>query len=61
MQSKTILDRRGIRDDAVEKLKVFLRVRPLTEPEKERGEEQVQFNMCYLNCTVHLQSHCIMR
>ncbi|XP_072517517.1 kinesin-like protein KIF20A [Salminus brasiliensis] len=40
LQTKTLLDRTGSRDDASEKLKVFLRIRPLTEAEKERGEEQ---------------------
>ncbi|XP_066502774.1 kinesin-like protein KIF20A [Hoplias malabaricus] len=37
---KSFVERRGSRDEAVEKLKVFLRVRPLTETEKDRGEEQ---------------------
>uniref|UniRef100_W5KMB2 Kinesin-like protein n=1 Tax=Astyanax mexicanus TaxID=7994 RepID=W5KMB2_ASTMX len=40
LQTKTLLDRTVSRDEATEKLKVFLRIRPLTETEKERGEEQ---------------------
>lgn len=34
------VSRRGSTDDGSEKLKVFLRIRPLTDAEKERGEEQ---------------------
>ncbi|XP_056587893.1 kinesin-like protein KIF20A isoform X2 [Triplophysa dalaica] len=34
------VSRRGSADDGSEKLKVFLRIRPLTEAEKERGGEQ---------------------
>lgn len=34
------VSRRGSADDGSEKLKVFLRIRPLTDAEKERGEEQ---------------------
>lgn len=34
------ISRRGSADDGSEKLKVFLRIRPLTDAEKERGEEQ---------------------
>ncbi|XP_051537223.1 kinesin-like protein KIF20A isoform X2 [Myxocyprinus asiaticus] len=37
---KSDVSRRGSADDGAEKLKVFLRIRPLTEAEKERGEEQ---------------------
>lgn len=37
---KSDVSRRGSGDDGSEKLKVFLRIRPLTEAEKERGEEQ---------------------
>ncbi|KAK2873194.1 hypothetical protein Q8A67_023091 [Cirrhinus molitorella] len=37
---KPDVSRRGSADDGSEKLKVFLRIRPLTEAEKERGEEQ---------------------
>ncbi|XP_016347636.1 kinesin-like protein KIF20A [Sinocyclocheilus anshuiensis] len=36
----TDVSRRGSADDGSEKLKVFLRIRPLTEAEQERGEEQ---------------------
>lgn len=42
MQVKSDVSRRGSADDGSEKLKVFLRIRPLTEAEKERGEEQVK-------------------
>lgn len=41
-QIKGDVSRRGIADDASEKLMVFLRIRPLTDAEKERGEEQVK-------------------
>lgn len=34
------VSRRGSADDGSDKLKVFLRIRPLTDAEKERGEEQ---------------------
>lgn len=37
---KSDISRRGSADDGSEKLKVFLRIRPLTEAEKDRGEEQ---------------------
>ncbi|XP_073727245.1 kinesin-like protein KIF20A [Misgurnus anguillicaudatus] len=37
---KSDVSRIGSADDGSEKLKVFLRIRPLTEAEKERGEEQ---------------------
>ncbi|XP_048023030.1 kinesin-like protein KIF20A isoform X1 [Megalobrama amblycephala] len=40
VQVKSDVSRRGSADDGSEKLKVFLRIRPLTEAEKERGEEQ---------------------
>ncbi|XP_051956065.1 kinesin-like protein KIF20A isoform X2 [Xyrauchen texanus] len=40
VQIKSDVSRRGSADDGAEKLKVFLRIRPLTEAEKERGEEQ---------------------
>ncbi len=42
MQIKPDVSRRGSADDGSEKLKVFLRIRPLTEAEQERGEEQVK-------------------
>ncbi|XP_043077329.1 kinesin-like protein KIF20A [Puntigrus tetrazona] len=40
VQIKSAVGRRGSADDGSEKLKVFLRIRPLTEAERERGEEQ---------------------
>ncbi len=40
-QIKPDVSRRGSANDGSEKLKVFLRIRPLTEAEHERGEEQV--------------------
>ncbi|XP_067280652.1 kinesin-like protein KIF20A [Pseudorasbora parva] len=40
VQIKGEVSRRGSGDDGSEKLKVFLRIRPLTEAEKERGDEQ---------------------
>ncbi len=42
VQIKPDVSRRGSADDGSEKLKVFLRIRPLTEAEQERGEEQVK-------------------
>lgn len=42
MQIKPDVSRRGSAGDGSEKLKVFLRIRPLTEAEQERGEEQVE-------------------
>lgn len=40
VQIKSDISRRGSTDDGSDKLKVFLRIRPLTEAEKDRGEEQ---------------------
>ncbi|XP_073680893.1 kinesin-like protein KIF20A [Garra rufa] len=40
VQMKPDVSRRGSADDGSDKLKVFLRIRPLTEAEKERGEQQ---------------------
>uniref|UniRef100_A0A8C1E941 Kinesin-like protein n=1 Tax=Cyprinus carpio carpio TaxID=630221 RepID=A0A8C1E941_CYPCA len=40
LQIAADVSRRGSTDDGSEKLKVFLRIRPLTDAEKERGEEQ---------------------
>ncbi|KAF4098144.1 hypothetical protein G5714_020174 [Onychostoma macrolepis] len=40
VQIKPDVSRRGSADDGSEKLKVFLRIRPLTEAEQERAEEQ---------------------
>ncbi|XP_050948484.1 kinesin-like protein KIF20A [Labeo rohita] len=39
-ETKPDVSRRGSADDGSDKLKVFLRIRPLTEVEKEQGEEQ---------------------
>ena len=36
-----MVERQGSGDEGSEKLKVFLRIRPLTQTEKNRGEEQV--------------------
>lgn len=41
VQGKT-MERRGSGDEDMQKLKVFLRIRPLTQTEKDRGEEQVR-------------------
>lgn len=42
VQGKAALERRGSEDEGMQKLKVFLRIRPLTQTEKDRGEEQVR-------------------
>ncbi|XP_041966558.1 kinesin-like protein KIF20A isoform X1 [Alosa sapidissima] len=39
-QGKAAVERKGSADEGSEKLKVFLRIRPLTQAEKDRGEEQ---------------------
>ncbi|XP_031420724.1 kinesin-like protein KIF20A isoform X2 [Clupea harengus] len=39
-QGKVVVERQGSGDEGSEKLKVFLRIRPLTQTEKNRGEEQ---------------------
>ncbi|XP_077052466.1 kinesin-like protein KIF20A [Siphateles boraxobius] len=40
VQIKSDVSRRGSADDGSEKLKVFVRIRPLTKAEEERGDEQ---------------------